>query len=295
MTVLTLPTGVERRVLNTARGPVVASYARPRPENDLGAAVLLVTGYVGSKEDFWSVLPAIAEAGYHAWSYDQIGQYESAGPTDPSAYAIELLAEDARSVIPQVGGGTPVHLVGHCLGGFVARAATLADPAAVASLTMLGCGPGLTEPKQRAGLAELDRRLEAGSLELLWPTIKRVVPERNAALREFWFNKLQGANPGFMHGTARAMAEEHDRSAELAATGLPVLVVHGKRDKRVWSRAAFAAMAAQLGADHVVIDKVAHSPSLEQPQQTVEVLLNFWARHPAEGFMPAPATSEVPA
>jgi pimeloyl-ACP methyl ester carboxylesterase len=119
------------------------------------------------------------------------------------------------------------------------------------------------------------------------------VPERNATLREFWFNKLQGANPGFMHGTARAMAEEHDRSAELAATGLPVLVVHGKRDKRVWSRAAFAAMAAQLGADHVVIDKAAHSPSLEQPQQTVEVLLNFWARHPAEGFMPAPAASEV--
>jgi len=85
MTVLTLPTGVERRVLHTARGPVVASYARPRPENDLGATVLLVTGYVGSKEDFWSVLPGIAEAGYHAWSYDQIGQFESAGPLEAGA------------------------------------------------------------------------------------------------------------------------------------------------------------------------------------------------------------------
>jgi len=281
MTVLTLPTGVERRVLHTARGPVVASYARPRPENDLGATVLLVTGYVGSKEDFWSLLPGIAEAGYHVWSYDQIGQYESAGPLAPEEYTVELLAEDTRRVIGQIGGNAPLHLVGHCLGGFVARSATLAEPSAVRSLTLLGCGPSLSLPKQRAGLAELDRRLEQGSLELFWPTLRRVVPERDAQLRAFWFAKLRDANPGFMHGTARAMANETDRTAELFATGVPALVVHGRRDKRVWHRSAFAAMADQLGADHVVIEKAAHSPSIEAPERTLEVLLDFWARHPA--------------
>ena len=288
MTVVTLPAGVERRMLDTPRGPVAASYARPRPDTDLGIAVLLVTGYVGSKEDFWSLLPAIAEAGYHGWTYDQIGQYESAGPPDPSAYSIDLLAQDARSVIAQVGaitpGNAPVHLVGHCLGGFVARAAALADPSAVASLTLLGCGPHLGEPKQRAGLAELDRKLETGSLELLWPVIKRVVPERDAALRAFWFDKLQGANPGFMHGTARAMAQEPDRTEGLAATRIPALVLHGRGDRRVWKRSAFAAMAARLGAEHVVIERAAHSPSLEQPERTTEALLSFWARHlPATG------------
>jgi pimeloyl-ACP methyl ester carboxylesterase len=289
MTVLTLPSGVERRELSTARGPVVASYARPRPDNDLGIAVILVTGYVGSKEDFWSLLPAIAEAGYHAWTYDQIGQYESEGPQDPDAYTIELLTDDARSVIAQVSaelgaelgnGSTPVHLVGHCLGGFIARRATLADPSRVHSLTLLGCGPSLDGPHQRAGLAELDRKLEMGSLDLLWPVIKRVVPERDAALRAFWFEKLAGANPGFMHGTARAMANEPDRSTALRATEVPVLVVHGRRDKRVWSRSAFASMAQNLGAEHVVIDGAAHSPSLEQPQRTLDALLSFWARQP---------------
>jgi pimeloyl-ACP methyl ester carboxylesterase len=283
MPVLTLPAGVERRVLHTSRGRVVASYAQPRSGHDRGIAVVLVTGYVGSKEDFWSVLPAIAEAGYHGWTYDQIGQYESAGPRDPEAYSIELLAEDARSVIAQVSADTgtdaPVHLVGHCLGGFVARAAALAEPSSVASLILLGCGPHLREPDQRAGLAELDRRLEAGSLALLWPVISRVVPERNATMRAFWFDKLQGANPGFLHGTARAMAKEPDRTGELAASRLRVLVLHGRGDRRVWRRSTFAAMAARLGAAHVVIDKAAHSPSLEQPEQTLRALLNFWTEY----------------
>ena len=294
MTVLSLPTGVQRRTLHTPRGPVAASYARPHPDNDSGAAVLLVTGYVGSKEDFWALLPAIAAAGYHGWTYDQIGQYESVGPPDPDAYTIELLAQDTLAVISQVrahaAANTRVHLVGHCLGGFVARTAALAQPATVASLTLLGCGPSLDAPKQRAGLAELDRKLEAGSLELLWPVIKRVIPERDTGLRAFWFAKLKDANPGFMHGTARAMAEEHDRTTELAATKIPVLVAHGRRDKRVWHRSAFAAMAHQLGANHIVIDKAAHSPSIEQPQPTLEALLNFWAQHPS---VPAPTHSEA--
>lgn len=294
MTVLSLPSGVQRRQLSTARGPVVASYARPRPEDDLGIAVVLITGYVGSKEDFWSLLPSIAAAGYHGWAYDQIGQYESPGPLDPAAYTIELLTDDARSVITQIsaelGGNTSVHLVGHCLGGFVARCATLIEPAMVRTLTLLGCGPSLDAPTQRAGLAELDRKLEMGSLDLLWPVIKRVVPERDAALRAFWFAKLEGANPGFMHGTARAMANEPDRTAALRATEVPMLVMHGRRDKRVWPRTVFASMAEDLGAEYVVVDGAAHSPSLEQPQRTLESLLGFWARataprapcHPAD-------------
>lgn len=276
--VLTMPAGVERRSLQTTRGPVVASYAAPRPEKDLGMAVLLVTGYVGSKEDFWPLLPGIAEAGYHAWAYDQIGQYQSEGPLDPEAYTVELLAEDTRAIMAQIRAeqAPPVHLVGHCLGGFVARAATLSDPAAVRSLAFLGCGPSLNEPKQAAGLAELDRKLETGSLELFWPIIRRVVPERDAELRKFWFEKLATANPGFMHGTARAMATEPDRCGPLLATGVPTLVVQGKRDRRVWPKATFVSMAARLQAKHVVIDKAAHSPSFEQPEATLDALLQFW-------------------
>jgi pimeloyl-ACP methyl ester carboxylesterase len=286
MTVLTMPAGVERRTLRTERGPVVASYARPRPGNDRGVAVLMVTGYVGSKEDFWAVLPGIAEAGYHAWTYDQIGQFESPGPLEPEAYTIELLAEDLRTVMAQVTaeitGPTedpaPLHLVGHCLGGFVARQAALADPDAVSSLSFLGCGPALNEPDQKAGLQRLEDELEkeGGALNLLWPTLKRVVPEKETGLRDFWWRKLETANPGFMHGTARAMGNEPDRSPGVRKAGVPALVVQGKRDRRVWPKSKFAAMAATLGARHIVIKDAAHSPSMEAPEETMAALLEFW-------------------
>lgn len=274
---LPLPAGIERRVLHTSRGAVVASHARPRPERDLGIAVLMVSGYVGSKEDFWPLLPGIAAAGYHAWAFDQLGQYESTGPDDAEAYSIDLLAEDVREVAAQVGDGTAVHLLGHCLGGFISRAAALAEPGAVRSLTLLACGPSMAEPKHDAMLTDLDRKLDMGSLELLWPLVKRLVPERDAALRDFWHLKLRTANAGFMRGTARAMRVEPDRTDELVASDVPVLVMHGRRDRRLWSRAAFAAMAGRLGAEHVVIDGAAHSPNSEQPDSTLDALLGFWA------------------
>jgi pimeloyl-ACP methyl ester carboxylesterase len=36
-------------------------------------------------------------------------------------------------------------------------------------------------------------------------------------------------------------------------------------------------MAQRLGARHVVIDGSIHSPAIENPPRTLEVLLDFWA------------------
>ena len=67
------------------------------------------------------------------WRVDQRGQYESPGPDDPAAYTVAELAGDVLAVARAAAGGTgrPLHLVGHSFGGLVARAAVLADPAAV--------------------------------------------------------------------------------------------------------------------------------------------------------------------
>jgi pimeloyl-ACP methyl ester carboxylesterase len=71
------------------------------------------------------------------------------------------------------------------------------------------------------------------------------------------------------------MLGEPDRVAELAATGLPVLVTHGIADD-AWTPAAQADMAQRLGATHEVIDRAVHSPAIENPARTLEVLLEFW-------------------
>ena len=74
---------------------------------------------------------------------------------------------------------------------------------------------------------------------------------------------------------AEALLTEPDRVAELAATGVPVLVAHGEADN-AWTPAAQADMAERLRARHEVIARSRHSPAIENPDDTVAVLLSFW-------------------
>jgi pimeloyl-ACP methyl ester carboxylesterase len=62
---------------------------------------------------------------------------------------------------------------------------------------------------------------------------------------------------------------------DLAAAGLPMLVAHGEADD-AWQPATQAEMARRLGARHEVITRSVHSPAIENPGATLEVLLSFW-------------------
>ena len=134
---LELPAGVRATRLPTPRGELAALSAEPA--RTTGAPVLLVPGYTGSKEDFIAVLAPIAAAGHRVMALDQRGQFESPGDDDPSSYDVKVLADDVLAVL--AGLGAPAHLVGHSFGGLVARAAALADPAALRSLTLMSSGP----------------------------------------------------------------------------------------------------------------------------------------------------------
>jgi pimeloyl-ACP methyl ester carboxylesterase len=139
----------------------------------------------------------------------------------------------------------------------------------------------MRDPKHRAMLGGLGALHSNGNAIALWPLVKRLLAQDDQLVREFWHAKLATMNPHFIAGAAQSMGEERDRSADLIAAGIPSLVVHGKRDKRLWSPNAYATMARALNADLVVIDKASHSPNMEQPEPTVRALLDFWAAVPA--------------
>jgi pimeloyl-ACP methyl ester carboxylesterase len=176
----------------------------------------------------------------------------------------------------------PLHLVGHSFGGLVGRGAVLADPAAFDSLTLLGSGPSRLTGRRADLLDHLGPLLEAGGVPLVHETLEQVamtdpraqaVPAQTRAFlgRRFLRNSAAG-----LRGMADAMLGEPDRVAELAATGLPVLVAHGEADD-AWLPHVQADMAQRLGARHEVINNSIHSPAVENPPRTMEVLLDFWA------------------
>ena len=258
-------------VRGTELAALVAEPAEPH------STVLLVPGYTGSKEDFRLLLQPLAQAGHRVVALDQRGQFQSPGTTELADYTAQSLGADLLAVVDRLG---PVHLVGHSLGGLVSRAAVLARPAAFRSLVLMSSGPaGLTGP--RVDVLPLMRPL----LEQGMPTLIEAYDAMNAADQR-WL-ALDASTQGFLRdrmvassahallGMADALVGEPDRVAELRATGLPVLVLHGDADD-AWSPAVQAEMAERLGAEHVVVPGAAHSPAVEAAGPTAAALLAFW-------------------
>ncbi|MCO7222148.1 alpha/beta fold hydrolase [Klenkia sp. PcliD-1-E] len=275
------PHGAAAATFEGGTGPLAALDTGPGPRG----SALLVPGYTGSKEDFAPLVDPVAAAGWRVVAIDQRGQFESAGPDDPAAYTVDELAGDLLRVAAQLTG--PVHLLGHSFGGLVARGAVLADPARFASLTLLGSGPaGLTGPRTEL-LAHLAPLLDAGGVPLVHQTLEQLAvadPRAQAvppAVRDLLARRFLANTAAGLSGMADAMTGEPDRVAQLAETGVPVLVAHGADDD-AWSPAAQEDMAHRLGARHEVLAGAVHSPAIEQPAATVAVLTSFWSSVPAE-------------
>lgn len=280
---VTRPVGVRPEPLDVPGGELAALVSEPAPGTGQRRSVVLVPGFTGSKEDFLDLLALLSAAGHLALAYDQRGQYESTGPDDPAAYTTRALAADLRAVLDLVArrSGGPVHLLGHSYGGLVARRAVLDSAEALASLTLLGSGPGAIPGDRAAALQFIRPLIEAGGVQALWdaseqmrladPRRPPVPDEVTAFLRE----RALASSPVGLITMAETLGSEPDLVDELAGVPLPMLVAHGAGDDG-WPPELQWEMARRLGARYAVIEGALHSPAAEAPEATAEVLLNFW-------------------
>lgn len=298
---LQLPSGVRQRTIETSRGKFAALEALPVSGVRERQPALLVPGYTGSKEDFLLILQALAAAGRQVIAIDMRGQHETPGGDDAAAYQLDALAADVALISdwlsrpgladpagaaadgPAAGG---IHLLGHSLGGLVAREVLLAGAARISSLTLMSSGPGaLTGPRAAVLselLAELDGTGPAGlraEVERIWQT--RMEPEAvaggvPAGIIDFLRTRLLRSSPTGLRAMGEALLSCPDRTPALAKLdGVPLMVVYGENDD-AWEPAAQEDMAAQLGAQRVCIPAAAHSPAVEAPETTASTLTGFW-------------------
>jgi len=273
--------------LRTARGefavvdsPVAAGVA-PR------GVVMMLPGFTGSKEDFTLLHRPLGARGYRTVAVDGRGQYESDGPEhDQAGYA---RAELARDVLAQAAAlGTRVHLVGHSLGGQIARAAVLLDPAPFLSLTLMSSGPARISESQRQRVKLLRDALDTMTMAEVWDVMQAMGPPEEAGapapahgpedpvrLRDRWL----GTRPAQLLATGRQLCTEPDRVAELAAVPLPFHVLSGTYDD-TWPVPLLDEMALRLDARRTVVAGAEHSPNTDQPLPTARALADFWDDHP---------------
>ena len=291
-----MPDHVRSVTVQTARGTFAILEAQPCRGVSYRRPAVLVPGFTGSKEDFLAILEPLASAGRHVYAIDQRGQYQSPQAADRAGYAAAELAADLLAIADAVATDAHgVHLVGHSMGGLIAREAVLMRAASFLSLTLLGSGQGaiggeraatLTEflsvldpangsaPDDRAELAGLVRRIWHDQLE---PQARTDGTDDHvlAFLRE----RTLRTCPIHYIAIARYLLNCVDRTDELAdvtaAAHLPTMVVYGENDD-AWPTEEQDQMAKRLGADRACIPGAAHSPAVDAPVTTSSILTQFW-------------------
>ncbi|MET7357094.1 alpha/beta hydrolase [Streptomyces sp. NPDC005562] len=309
------PPCASARTLRTSRGDFAVLDAVPRAGVDRRGIVLLLPGFTGSKEDFIALLEPLAGAGYRAVAVDGRGQYETSGPRDDqSPYTQGELALDVLAQAAALGDSAPLHLLGHSLGGQIARAAVLLDPRPFATLTLMSSGPAAVVPEQQTRAMMLADALTTLSMDEVWQAMQAMEPPppqdaqdaqdsqddarespddgqesldsppapapasadaaHEAALRTRWLLH----SPAQLIATAKQLSTEPDRVAELAALPLPKHVLSGERDD-TWPLPLLDDMAERLHAHRTVIRGAEHSPNTDRPTETATALTGFWDRH----------------
>jgi pimeloyl-ACP methyl ester carboxylesterase len=266
--------------LSTPRGELAAVEALPT--STMVGTALLIPGFTGSKEDFIGVLEPLARSGWRVVAVDQRGQYESPHAATPAEYDLDALADDCLAVADGLAAG-PVHLLGHSFGGLVAREAVIARPQAWASLVLLGSGPGTIPAPTADRTRLLLQALGALDLAAIWGAMRELDAEAGvrrppAEIDAFLERRWVANDPVGVRRIAEHLLDCPDRSAELRAAGVPVLVAYGAGDD-AWLPAQQAEMARDLGAEVVEIPGAGPSPAAELPDETAELLDTWWRRH----------------
>ncbi|MEU4261291.1 alpha/beta fold hydrolase [Streptomyces argenteolus] len=274
----TPPPCAHARVLRTERGDFAVLDAAP-PAGAHSTALLL-PGYTGSKEDFIAMLEPLAAAGFRVISVDGRGQYESEGTDRQESYAQVELARDVlaqAAALDRTGGPGGIHLLGHSLGGQIARAAMLLDAGPFRSLTLMSSGPAEITTDQQKKAQLLGDALTRWTMAEVWEAMRALDPPEDADtgdgedLRRRWMRH----DPAQLIATGAQLSAEPDRVAELAALSLPVHVVSGESDD-VWPVPLLDDMARRLGARRTVIEGAEHSPNTARPLETAAALVSFW-------------------
>lgn len=263
-------------------------------EQGAGPALLLVHGFGGAKEDFDDHVAALA-VDHRVILFDHRGHGASDAPETPAAYTLDRLAADTVAVADALDAGR-FRLLGHSMGGMVARRVVLAHPERVDALILMDTSPGPVpgmDPEilelgasvaVEQGMSELKVLMDAFA-PLDTPAYERMLAER-PGYREFQDRKWSMLSPVMWAALIREIRDQPDQLAVLAQVQCPTLVTVGDQDKPFVgvSRAMAAAIP---DAELVVVPDAGHSPQFENATAWFDTLDRFLASVAARDESPA--------
>jgi pimeloyl-ACP methyl ester carboxylesterase len=214
---------------------------------------------------------------------DQRGQNESAGSDAEGAYTLGRLAEDLREVLDHLD-LAQVHLVGHSFGGLVTREFAIAHPERIGSLVLMDSGPAAVPGTSGENAGLLVAAASFMTTADIWQEIRKMEATAGREqhpdpdIQAFLERRFLANDTSMLVGMGREILGAPDRTADLGALALPVLVMAGEEDD-AWPVELQRDMAERLGCEFVELPDAGHSPAAENPELTADLLVKFWAQN----------------
>jgi L-proline amide hydrolase len=259
--------------------------------------LLCLHGGPGAAHDYLESLDAMADTGRRVIYYDQLGCANSATPSNPSMWTVELYVEEVDAVRDALG-LERLHLLGQSWGGMLAMEYALTQPRGMASLIIASSPASMIQWVQEA-----NRLREELSPEVQQTLLKHEEagttdsPEYQDAMMEFYrrhvcridpmpeyvqrtFQKLD-ENPEVYH-TMNGPSEFHvtgtlktwDIIDRLGEIRVPTLITSGRYDE---ATPAIAGTIHQRipGSKWVLFEESSHMAHAEEPERYMKELDGF--------------------
>jgi len=267
--------------------------------NPQGSPVVLIHCYTCSLHWWERMAPQLA-ADHRVIRVDLLGHGGSEKPK--AGYGIDEQARGVAEALAEAGVQRAV-VVGHSLGGAVATALAEQSSTLTAGLVIVAEAPD-------DSYGELSFSAKLGYVPMIGQAIARVAQIAPASRVKDEYEQAFAPNFNISSGfddpdqvvdDLRAMsytayADIHEASDDyrdeqplderLATAGVPLLVIFGDEDQIYDARDSVEAYEDVPGARTVLLPGVGHSPNVEVPDQTAELIAGF-----AGGVEPAPTAA----
>jgi len=248
-----------------------------------GAPVVLIHGVAASIFDWVDLSPDLVSAGYAVYALDLLGHGKSIKPKDLKEYTVDRVFEHFDAWLRSLSLDSPLVLVGHSLGGYLALEYALRFPDKVRALVLVDPFYSLDQLSPLLRLHYKRPLINLGlisyapewlirlSIELTGLFIRNgyIAPQTKAA-RAQTAQDYKRASPGIYN----ILSTTRDLMPDLSKVTAPTLVVWGAHDQSL-APCSFEKLAAALPNARTAVIDAGHVPHQSHPAELNRHVLAF--------------------
>ncbi|WP_088346200.1 MULTISPECIES: 3-oxoadipate enol-lactonase [Rhodomicrobium] len=245
-----------------------------RIDGDDSLPNLLLSNSLGTTHEMWDLQMPVLTQHFRVIRYDNRGHGASDVPDGP--YTIDRIARDAQDLIAELA-LAPLVYCGLSLGGMVGVWLSAKAPGLLRRAVFANTSAYIGQPEvwnQRIALIEAEgMQAAAGGIIQRWLTQDFMAS--HPALTAKLLAMVAGIPPSG-YAAAAAAVRDMDLRGQLAAIGIPVLVIAGALDPATPPAMGEAIVEALPDARLAILD-AAHLSNIEKPDEFANLLVKFLA------------------